>query len=162
MGYSREGEAGDTGGSPVSPATGGSASGEVDGRTFEFRVAATATMANLLVAAGLSLDGLFRADLIASDGTPPGTAALATAMHAAGPRLALACVCFFAVRAGSAVTITALGTVAGLMQGLDAMTGAVQGDPAGTIIPAALAALQWWAIALLDSRRPAGRISGRR
>ncbi len=162
MSHSRQRDAGDTGGSPGLQPGGASASGEVDGRTFEFRVAAAATMANLLVAAGLSLNDLSRADLIAPDGTPPGAAALATAMHAAGPRLALACVCFFAVRAGSTAAITTLGAVAGLLQGLDAMTGAVQGDPQGTIIPAALAALQWWAIALLDSRRPAGRISGRR
>ena len=138
----------------------GSASGEVDGRTFEFCVAAAATMANLLVAAGLSLVSLFQADLIAPDGTGPSTAALATAMHAAGPRLALACVCFLAVRAGSTAAITALGAVAGLLQGFDVITGAVQGNSLGTIIPAALAALQWWAIAVLDSRRPAGRISG--
>ncbi len=104
---------------------GGSASGEVDGRTFEFRIAATATMANLLVVAGLSLDGLFRADLIAPNETPPGTATLATAMQAAGPRLAIACVCLLAVRTGSTAAITALGAVAGLMQALDAMACAV-------------------------------------
>lgn len=162
MGDPPEREAGDTGGTPGLRPGGGSASREVAGRTFEFRVAAVATMANLVVAAVLSLDGLFRADLIAPDRTPPSTAALATAMHAAGPRLALACVCLLAVRTGSTAAITALGAVAGLMQGLDAMTGAVQGDSLGTIIPAALAALQWWAIAVLDSRRPAGRISDRR
>ena len=162
MSHSREREVVDMGGYPVSRAGGGSASGEVDGRTFEFGVAAAATTANAVVAAGLSLIGLFQADLIAPDGTGPSAAALATAMHAAGPRLALACVCFLAVRVGSTAAITALGAVAGLMQALDAMACAVQGDPLGTIIPAALAALQWWAIALLDSRRPAGCISGRR
>ena len=162
MSHSREREVGDTGGSPVSRPGGGSASGNVDGRTFESRFAAATTMANLLVAAGLSLNDLSRADLIAPDGTPPGAAALATAMHAAGPRLALACVCSFAIRAGSTSAITALGAVAGLLQGFDAMTGAVQGDSLRTILPAALAALQWWAIAVLDSSRPAGRISGRR
>ena len=129
--------------------------------TTEFRISALVTVIDVVVAASSSLAGLVRADRIPPDGIPPGDTSIILAMQAAGPRLALAGVCVLAVRVGSRAALTALGTVAGLLQGFDAALGAVQGDGVMTIVPALLAMAQCCVLVLLDiSTPPRGGIGG--
>ena len=110
------------------------------------------TISNAIMAAALPVGALLRAGTAVAAGDP----SQALAIQAFGPRLALACVCILAVRSRSLVALTALGTVTRAVQAFDAVTGAVQGHCAATVIPAVLAVLQCWAIAASNDGPRAG------
>ena len=137
----------------VSPSRGWGIEGS---RPSEFRIAALVTSLDVLYIASRSLAELARAGLVQANGALPDDAWMALAAQAAGPRLALAVACILAVRVGSTAALTALATVAVLVQGFDAAVGAVQGNAAMTIVPILLAMAQGYAIVLLDLARARG------
>ena len=126
------------------------------GQATAFRVAAWITLIGVFVAAGCSLVGLVGANLTPQGGAARDPASVVLAMHAVGPRLALAGVCVLAVRAGSPVALITLAAVAASLQACDAAAAAVQDDATMTVLPVLLGAAQGYAIVLLDLARVRG------
>ena len=121
-----------------------------------FRLAATVTLLDAMLAAGPALPDLLRSDAPQSSGTVPGHPWMVLAMHAAGPRLALAASVVIVVGTRSTAALTTLGATLALSQAMDAVTSAVLGDTPWVVVRIVAAASQVWALALLDLRATAG------
>jgi hypothetical protein len=110
------------------------------------RTAALITLLNVFVASGFSIAGLVRPELIAPAGTAPNGASAIFALYAAARTLALAAAVLLATVTGSPSALLVLGSLAGAIQGADAIIGMLQGDLGKTIGPLILAGLQAYAM----------------
>jgi hypothetical protein len=114
------------------------------------------TLINVLVATGFSIIGLVRPDLIVPSGTNPSGASAIFAMYAADRTIPLAVAVVVAVLSRSPVALLILGTLAGTIQGLDAIIGIIHHDAAKTIGPLILAVAQGYAMLVLRKRTASG------
>jgi hypothetical protein len=121
------------------------------GLTAAMRIATSITLLNVLVASGFSVAGLIRPDLILPAGAVPNDASAIFAMYAAARTLTLAASVIAAVVIGSRSALLVLGSLAGLIQGADAVVGLVQGDLGKSVGPLVLALLQAYAMLRLRS-----------
>jgi hypothetical protein len=110
------------------------------------RIAALITLLDVLVASGFSIASLVRPELIAPAGTVPSGASAIFAMYAAARTLPLAAAVMLAITMGSPFALLILGSLAGVIQGLDAIIGVLHGDLGKTIGPLVLAGLQAYAM----------------
>jgi hypothetical protein len=120
-------------------------------RPAAMRIAALITLLNVVVASGFSIAGLVRPELIVPAGTTPSGASAIFAMYAAARTLPLAAAVILAIVMGSPAALLVLGSLAGVIQCLDAIVGTLNGDLGKTIGPLALACLQ--AYAMLSLRK---------
>jgi type IV secretory pathway VirB2 component (pilin) len=109
-------------------------------------VAALITLLNVLAASGFSIASLVQPELILPVGTTPGGASTFFAMYAAARTLPLAMAVILAVAMGSPAALLVLGSLAGVIQCLDAIVGILQGDLGKTIGPLVIACLQAYAM----------------
>jgi hypothetical protein len=116
------------------------------------RLASAVTLINVLVATGFSIIGLVRPDLIVPLGTKASGASAIFAMYAAARAIPLAVAVLLAVLSRSPVAVLILGTLAGTVQGLDAIIGIIHHDPGKTIGPLILAVAQGYAMLVLRKR----------
>jgi hypothetical protein len=116
------------------------------------RLASTVTLINVLVATGFSIIGLVRPDLIVPTGTMASGASAIFAMYAAARAIPLAVAVVLAVLSRSPVALLILGTLAGTVQGLDAIIGIIHHDAGKTIGPLILAVAQGYAMLVLRKR----------
>jgi hypothetical protein len=120
------------------------------------RIAALVTLLDVLVASGFSIASLVRPDLIVPDGPTPNGASAIFAMYAAARTLPLAAAVILAITVGSPAALLVLGSLAGVIQGLDAVVGLLHRDLGRTIGPLVLACLQAYAmLRLREATRPA-------
>jgi hypothetical protein len=124
------------------------------------RTASLITAIDVLVAAGFSIAGLVAPQSLLPPDVLPTEASAMFAMYAAARSLPLAAVTLVALFRRSASSIILLGTLAGLIQALDAWVGYSQYDAGRFAGPAILAILQFYAVAILvraerDARAPA-------
>lgn len=110
------------------------------------RVAALITLLNVLVASGFSIASLVRPELIVPAGSTPSGASAIFAMYAAARTLPLAAAVILAIAMGSPAALLVLGSLAGVIQCLDAIVGILQGDLGKTIGPLVLACSQAYAM----------------
>ena len=113
------------------------------------RLASLVTAINVLVASGFSIAAIFRPEAVVPAGSIPTEASLLLALYAAARTIPLALFALAAIykRATSALLI--LGTLAGVMQLLDAGIGLFQRDLGKFAGPLFIAVLQFFAVYLL-------------
>ena len=120
------------------------------------RLASLVTAINVLVASGFSIAAIFRPEVVVPAGSIPTEASLLFAMYAAARIIPLALFALAAIykRATSALLI--LGTLAGVVQLLDAGIGLFQHDAGKSAGPFVIAAIQFSVVLLLNrsTRRP--------
>jgi hypothetical protein len=116
------------------------------------RIAALITLLNVLVASGFSIASLVRPELIVPAGTTPSDASALFAMYAAARTLPLAAAVVLAIAVGSPAALLVLGSLAGVIQCLDAIIGILHGDLGKTIGPLVLACLQAYAMLRLGRK----------
>lgn len=114
------------------------------------------TAINVLVASGFSIAGLVRPDLIVPPGTTVTQAATIFAMYAAARTIPLALMTLGAIVMRAHAALLVLGTLAGVVQSLDALVGLYQNDVGKTVGPLVLAILQFYAMFLLRRRMSTG------
>ena len=119
-------------------------------RTTAMRVASLITAINVLTAVGFSVAGLInpRSMLAASD--VPTDASFIFALYAAARTIPLAATTLVAIYKRSELALQVLGTLAGLVQMLDAGVGLYQHDLGKSIGPLVIAVLQFLALYLLN------------
>jgi hypothetical protein len=110
------------------------------------RIAALITLLNVLVASGFSIAGLVRPELIVPAGATPSGPSAIFAMYAVARTLPLAVAVMLAIAVGSPAALLVLGSLACVIQCLDAIVGALNGDLGKTIGPLVLACLQAYAM----------------
>jgi hypothetical protein len=120
------------------------------------RGASIVTGVNVLVASGFSLAGLVSPESILPGADAPSDASLIFALYAAARTIPLALFVFLAIYRQSAKALLVLGTLAGVVQLLDAGVGVFQGDVGKTIGPLVIAALQFVAVFFLARTIDAG------
>ena len=120
------------------------------------RGASIVTGVNVLVASGFSLAGLVSPQSILPGADAPSDASLIFALYAAARTIPLALFVFLAIYRQSAKALLVLGTLAGVVQLLDAGVGVFQGDVGKTIGPLVIAALQFVAVFFLARTIDAG------
>lgn len=108
------------------------------------RIASLVTAINVIVACGFSIAGLVSPSAILPSGSSPTMASQIFAMYAAARTVPLALITLSAL--GRRSWILPLGTLAGIVQLLDAGVGLFQHDVGKTIGPLLLAILQLLAI----------------
>jgi hypothetical protein len=114
------------------------------------RVASLITAINVLTAVGFSVAGLInpRSMLAASD--VPTDASFIFALYAAARTIPLAATTLVAIYKRSELALQVLGTLAGIVQMLDAGVGLYQHDLGKSIGPLVIAVLQFLALYLLN------------
>ena len=119
-------------------------------RTTAMRVASLITAINVLTAVGFSVAGLInpRSMLAASD--VPTDASFIFALYAAARTIPLAATTLVAIYKRSELALQVLGTLAGIVQMLDAGVGLYQHDLGKSIGPLVIAVLQFFALYLLN------------
>jgi hypothetical protein len=125
-------------------------------RAVAMRGASIVTGVNVLVASGFSLAGLVSPESILPGADAPGDASLIFALYAAARTIPLALFVFLAIYRQSAKALLVLGTLAGVVQLLDAGVGVFQVDVGKTIGPLVIAALQFVAVFFLAGTIDAG------
>jgi hypothetical protein len=123
--------------------------------TPAFRLAAWITAINVLVASGFAIAGLVAPQAILPPGAAPGEPSVVFAPYAAARSLPLAAFTLWAIARRNVPALIVLGSLAGVVQLLDAGVGLVQHDLGKTIGPLVIAALQAFA-----TLRLAGRAGG--
>ena len=108
------------------------------------RIASMVTAINVIVACGFSIAGLVSPSAILPSGSSPTVASQIFAMYAAARTVPLALITLSTL--GRRSWILPLGTLAGIVQLLDASVGLFQHDVGKTIGPLLLAILQLLAI----------------
>ena len=114
------------------------------------RIASLVTAINVLVAGGFSIAGLVSPKSILPAGYAPTEASFIFAMYAAARSIPLALMALIAIYKQSEAALLILGTLAGFIQLLDAGVGLLQHDPGKVIGPLVIAALQIFAVYLLN------------
>jgi hypothetical protein len=118
-------------------------------RTAAIRGASVVTGVNVLVASGFSLAGLVSPQSVLPGADAPTHASQIFALYAAARTIPLALFVLVAIYRRSARALLILGTLAGVVQLLDAGIGVFQGDVGKTIGPLAIAALQFISVFFL-------------
>lgn len=119
------------------------------------RLVSVVTAANVLIASGFAIAGIFVPKSVLPAGYDPTNASLIFAMYAAARTIPLALFVLIAIYRRSTSALLVLGTLAGAVQLVDAAIGAVQGDLGKSIGPLIIAALQFLAIRTMrNSMRP--------
>jgi hypothetical protein len=119
-------------------------------RSATKRIASLVTAINVLVASGFSIAGLVSPKSILPTGYAPTEASFIFAMYAAARSIPLALMVLIAIYRQSQSALLVLGTLAGLIQLLDAGVGLLQHDPGKVIGPLVIAAFQFFAVYLLN------------
>jgi hypothetical protein len=104
------------------------------------------TAVNVLVASGFAIAGLVDPVSILPAGSVATQASRIFALYAAGRTVPLALMAWIAIYRRSATALMVLGTLAGLIQVLDAGVGLVQHDLGKSLGPLLIAALQFHAV----------------
>lgn len=120
------------------------------------RFVSVVTAINVLVASGFAIAGLVRPDLVVPPGSTVTQAATIFAMYAAARTIPLALVTFWAIVTRAHAALLVLGSLAGVVQLLDALVGLYQNDVGKTVGPLVLAILQFYAMFLLRKRMSTG------
>jgi hypothetical protein len=107
---------------------------------------------NVLVASGFAIAGLVNPQSILPAGSLPTEASSIFAMYAAGRTIPLAIFVLIAIYRHSTPAILVLGTLAGIVQLLDAAVGLAQHDVGKTIGPLLIAVVQLYTMFLLRKR----------
>jgi hypothetical protein len=119
-------------------------------RSATKRIASLVTAINVLVASGFSIAGLVSPKSILSEDYAPTEASFIFAMYAAARTIPLAVVALIAIYKRSETALLVLGTLAGVIQLLDAGVGLFQHDLGKSIGPLVIAAFQFFAVYLLS------------
>src|ERR1700680_292941 len=119
-------------------------------RSGPVRMASLVTAINVLVAGGFSIAGLVSPQSMLPAGYAPTEASFIFAMYAAARSIPLALMALIAIYRQSQSALLVLGTLAGLIQLLDAGVGLLQHDLGKAIGPLVIAAFQFFAIYLLS------------
>jgi len=120
------------------------------------RIASLVTAINVLVAGGFSIAGLVSPKSILPAGSAPTDASLIFAMYAAARTIPLAVIVLIAIYKRSESALLVLGTLAGVIQLLDAGVGLFQHDLGKSIGPLVIAAFQFFAVYLLSRSARSG------
>jgi hypothetical protein len=118
-------------------------------RPAAMRIASLVTALNVLVAGGFSIAGLVSPASILPMGSTPTDASFIFAMYAAARTIPLAVVALIAICKRSESALLILGTLAGIIQLLDAGIGLLQHDFGKSVGPLVIAAFQFFAVYLL-------------
>jgi hypothetical protein len=113
-------------------------------------IASLVTAINVLVAGGFSIAGLVSPKSMLPAGYAPTEASFIFAMYAAARSIPLALMALIAIYRQSQSALLVLGTLAGLIQLLDAGVGLLQHDLGKAIGPLVIAAFQFFAVSLLN------------
>jgi hypothetical protein len=119
-------------------------------RTTAMRVASLITAINVLTAVGFSVAGLIHPTSILPAGDVPTDASFIFALYAAARTIPLAATTLVAIYKRSELALQVLGTLAGIVQMLDAGVGLYQHDLGKSIGPLVIAVLQFLALYLLN------------
>jgi hypothetical protein len=121
-------------------------------------LASLVTAINVLVASGFSIAGLVSPQAVLPTGYVPTEASSLFAMYAAARTIPLALITLAAIYSRATSALLILGTLAGVIQLLDAGIGLFQHDVGKFAGPLFIAALQFSAVLLLNSsiRKPHG------
>jgi hypothetical protein len=119
-------------------------------RSATKRIASLVTAINVLVASGFSIAALISPKSILPAGYAPTEASFIFAMYAAARSIPLALMALIAIYRQSQSALLVLGTLAGLIQLLDAGVGLLQHDLGKAIGPLVIAAFQFFAVSLLN------------
>src|ERR1700716_4107365 len=114
------------------------------------RIASLVTAINVLVAGGFSIAGLVSPKSMLPAGCAPAEAPFLFSMYAAARSIPLALMVLIAIYRQSEAALLILGTLAGVIQLLDAGVGLLQHDPGKVIGPLVIAAFQFFAVYLLN------------
>ena len=114
------------------------------------RIASLVTAINVLVAGGFSIAGLMSPKSILPANSGSTDASFIFAMYAAARTIPLALMALIAIYRQSQSALLVLGTLAGLIQLLDAGVGLLQHDLGKAIGPLVIAAFQFFAVSLLN------------
>jgi hypothetical protein len=120
-------------------------------RSAPMRLASLATAINVLVAAGFSIAAVVSPKSILPAGYAPTEASFIFAMYAAARTIPLAFMALIAIYKQSESALLTLGTLAGVIQLLDAGVGLLQHDLGKSIGPIVIAAFQFFAVYRLSS-----------
>jgi hypothetical protein len=113
------------------------------------RLASLVTAINVLVASGFSIAAIFRPEVVVPAGSIQTEASLLLAMYAAARTVPLAVFAWAAIYKGATSALLVLGTLAGVVQLLDAGIGLFQHDPGKFAGPFFIAILQFFVVYLL-------------
>jgi hypothetical protein len=125
-------------------------------RSATKRIASLVTAINVLVASGFSIAGLVSPKSILPEDYAPTEASFIFAMYAAARTIPLAVVALIAIYKRSESALLVLGTLAGVIQLLDAGVGLFQHDLGKSIGPLVIAAFQFFAVYLLSRSARSG------
>ena len=125
-------------------------------RSAANRIASLVTAVNVLVAGGFSIAGLVSPKSILPADYAPTEASFIFAMYAAARTIPLAVVALIAIYKRSESALLVLGTLAGVIQLLDAGVGLFQHDLGKSIGPLVIAAFQFFAVYLLSRSARSG------
>jgi hypothetical protein len=114
------------------------------------RIASLVTAINVLVAGGFSIAALVSPKSILPAGYAPTEASFIFAMYAAARSIPLALMALIAIYKQSEAALLTLATLAGFIQLLDAGVGLLQHDLGKAIGPLVIAAVQFFAVYLLN------------
>ena len=124
-------------------------------QSASMRWASWVTAANVVVASGFAVAGLVKPDLVVPAGSMPNSASAIFALYAAARTLPLAVFSLGAIYRRAPRALLLLGSLAGVIQGLDALVGVVGHDVGKTIGPLVIAAFEFHAMRRLAvSLRP--------
>jgi len=119
-------------------------------RTTAMLVASLITAINVLTAVGFSVAGLINPISILPASDVPTDASFIFALYAAARTIPLAATTLVAIYKRSELALQVLGTLAGIVQMLDAGVGLYQRDLGKSIGPLVIAVLQFLALHLLN------------
>jgi hypothetical protein len=116
------------------------------------------TAINVLVASGFSIAGLISPQSVLPAGYVPTESSSLFALYAAARTIPLALITLAAIYSRATPALLILGTLAGVIQLLDAGIGLFQHDPGKFAGPFLIAAIQFAVVLLLNrsTRRPQG------
>ena len=119
-------------------------------QTTAMRVASLITAINVLTAVGFSVAGLINPTSLLPVSDVPTDASFIFALYAAARTIPLAATTLVAIYKRSELALQVLGTLAGIVQMLDAGVGLYQHDLGKSIGPLVIAVLQFLALYLLN------------
>jgi hypothetical protein len=114
-------------------------------------LASLITAINVLVASAFSIAAIIHPQYLVPAASVRTEATLLLAMYAAAPRIPLAVLALWAIYKKAPPALVALGSLAGLMQALDAAIGLFERDLGKCAGPLLIAALQFFSVHVLHS-----------
>jgi hypothetical protein len=121
------------------------------------RLASWITAINVLVASGFSIAGLVRPESILPAGDVATPASSIFAMYAAARTIPLALITLAAIYKRSTSALLILGSLAGVIQAVDAGIGVFQQDWGKSIGPLVISVLQFFAALMLKKSIPSSK-----